>query len=149
MKEQNETTPIPYPADPADTKRQLLIFLLVAYGVTYAMGILTWYGSVVSAELSAFPNAQMYYPAAGVMLAYMITRWRDDMLPKWFFLCFTLLTIAMLLCAVLSVFLPPAGKDVRFTALAGNNGRLLFCVSCFSWLCILAGRPSSTLPRGR
>mgnify|MGYP007025213165 CR=1 FL=1 len=39
--------PIPYPADPADTKRQLLIFLLVAYGVTYAMGILTWYGSVV------------------------------------------------------------------------------------------------------
>ena len=37
MKEQNETTPIPYPADPADTKRQLLIFLLVAYGVTYAI----------------------------------------------------------------------------------------------------------------
>ena len=68
MKEQNETTPIPYPADPADTKRQLLIFLLVAYGVTYAMGILTWYGNAVSAELSAFPNAQMNYPAAGVML---------------------------------------------------------------------------------
>ena len=65
MKEQNETTPIPYPADPADTKRQLLIFLLVAYGVTYAMGILTWYGNAVSAELSAFPNAQMYYPEIG------------------------------------------------------------------------------------
>ena len=89
MKEQNETTPIPYPADPADTKRQLLIFLLVAYGVTYAMGILTWYGNAVSAELSAFPNAQMYYPAAGVMLAYMITRRKDNMLPKWFFVCFT------------------------------------------------------------
>ena len=62
MKEQNETTPIPYPADPADTKRQLLIFLLVAYGVTYAMGILTWYGNAVSAELSAFPNAQTLQP---------------------------------------------------------------------------------------
>ena len=113
MKEQNETTPILDPANTSDTKKQLLIFILVAYGVTYAMGLLTWYGSAVSAELSAFPNAQMYYPAAGVMLAYMITRWRDDMLPKWFFLCFTLLTIAMLLCAVLSVFLPmqPTGLN--------------------------------------
>ena len=99
MKEQNETTPIPYPADPADTKRQLLIFILVAYGVTYAMGILTWYCNAVSAELSAFPNSQMYYPAAGVMLAYMITRRKDNMLPKWFFVCFTLLTVVMLLCA--------------------------------------------------
>ncbi len=113
MKEQNETTPILDPANTSGTKKQLLIFILVAYGVTYAMGLLTWYGSAVSAELSAFPNAQMYYPAAGVMLAYMITRWRDDMLPKWFFLCFTLLTIAMLLCAVLSVFLPmqPTGLN--------------------------------------
>ena len=65
MKENNETIEIINPAETADTKRQLLLFLLAAYGVTYAMGLLTWYGSAVSAELSAFPNAQMYYPAAG------------------------------------------------------------------------------------
>ena len=141
MKEQNETTPIPYPADPADTKRQLLIFILVAYGVTYAMGLLTWYGSVVSAELSAFPNAQMYYPAAGVMLAYMITRWRDDMLPKWFFLCFTLLTIAMLLCAVLSVFLPmqPTGlNDQSVSMWAVISQYIIIGGTILCWIPLLA-----------
>ena len=49
------------------TRKQLLIFLLIAYGVTYVMGILTWYGSTISVEMSVFPTAQMFYPAAGVM----------------------------------------------------------------------------------
>ena len=40
-------------------RKQLFIFLLVAYGVTYLMGILMWYGSTASLGLSAFPNAQM------------------------------------------------------------------------------------------
>ena len=53
----------------AKTKKQLMIFLLTAYGVTYVMGILTWYGSTIPVEMSVFPNAQMFYPAAGVMLA--------------------------------------------------------------------------------
>ena len=141
MKEQNETTPILDPANTSDTKRQLLIFILVAYGVTYAMGLLTWYGSVVSAELSAFPNAQMYYPAAGVMLAYMITRWRDDMLPKWFFLCFTLLTIAMLLCAVLSVFLPmqPTGlNDQSVSMWAVISQYIIIGGTILCWIPLLA-----------
>ena len=112
MTEQHETTKIsepitesmPEPADAAAEKKQLLIFLLVAFGVTYAMGLLTWYGSTVSAEMSTFPNAQMYYPAVGVMLAYLITRWKDALLPRWFYLCFIIVTVPMILCAVLSVF---------------------------------------------
>ncbi len=141
MKEQNETTPILDPANTSDTKRQLLIFILVAYGVTYAMGLLTWYGSAVSAELSAFPNAQMYYPAAGVMLAYMITRWRDNMLPKWFFLCFTLLTAAMLLCAVLSVFLPmqPTGlNDQSVSMWAVISQYIIIGGTILCWIPLLA-----------
>ena len=65
---------------------------LVAYGVTYAMGLLTWYAGVISADASPFPNAQMFYPAAGVMLAYLVTRRNDNFLPKWFFLCFLLVS---------------------------------------------------------
>ena len=106
MTENNETLEIMNPAETTDMKTQLLLFLLVAYGVTFAMGLLTWYGRFITADLSPFPNAQMFYPAAGVMLAYLVTRRKDDLLPKWFYLCFLLVTAAMLLCAVFSVFLP-------------------------------------------
>lgn len=92
--------------DTAKNKKQFLIFLLIAYGVTYAMGLLTWYGSTISAELNPFPNAQMFYPAAGVMLAYLITQWQDALLPRWFYLSFLFVAVLMLLCAVLTVIMP-------------------------------------------
>lgn len=106
MTENNETIEIIHPTETTGTKKQLLLFLLVAYGVTYAMGLLTWYGSATSTDTSPFPNAQMFYPAAGVMLAYLVTRWKDELLPRWFYLCFLLVTAAMLVCAALSVFVP-------------------------------------------
>ncbi len=90
----------------AKTKRQLHIFLLIAFGLTYLMGLLTWYGSTVQAEMSVFPNAQMFYPAAGVMLAYLVTQWKDPLLPRWFYLCFLLVTLAMLGLCVLSLAMP-------------------------------------------
>ena len=34
------------------TKKQLIIFLLVAYGVTYLMGLLAWYGNTKAYDLS-------------------------------------------------------------------------------------------------
>ena len=46
-------------------KKQLIIFLIVAYGVTYLMGLLMWYGNTKQLDLSAFANTQMMYPAAG------------------------------------------------------------------------------------
>ena len=89
-----------------NTKKQFIIFLLMAYGVTYLMGILIWYGTTVSADLSAFGNAQMFYPAAGVMLAYLLTKWEDGMLPRWFYLCFLLITLLMILISVLPIVRP-------------------------------------------
>lgn len=89
-----------------NTKKQFIIFLLMAYGVTYLMGILIWYGTTVSADLSAFGNAQMFYPAAGVMLAYLLTKWEDGMLPRWFYLCFLLITLLMILISVLAIVRP-------------------------------------------
>lgn len=88
------------------TKKQLLIFLLIAYGVTYVMGLLTWYGSTIPVEMSVFPSAQMFYPAAGVMLAYLITEWRDSLLPKGFYIGFLLITFLMLVLCLLSVASP-------------------------------------------
>lgn len=88
------------------TKKQLIIFLLVAYGVTFLMGIVTWYGSTIQAEMSVFPNAQMYYPAAGVMLAYLLTRWEDSLVPRWFYLYFILITLGQIGLSLISIVMP-------------------------------------------
>ena len=49
-------------------KKQLVTFILTAYGVTFVLGFLMWFFYGRGADLSVFPNAQMFYPAAGVML---------------------------------------------------------------------------------
>ncbi len=88
------------------TKRQFVIFMAVAFGVTYVTGLLVWYGSTIPVEMSVFPSAQMFYPAAGVMLAYLLTRWEDRLLPRWFYLCYLLVTLLMLAFSVLAVTMP-------------------------------------------
>ena len=45
-------------------KKQLKIFIIVAYGITFLMGGLMAYGNGRQLDVSAFPNAQMMYPAA-------------------------------------------------------------------------------------
>ena len=80
--------------------------MLTAYGVTYLMGLLMWYGSNASIDLSAFPNAQMMYPAAGVMLAYLLEGKGKRQVPGWFFMVFLLLTGVLIGVSVLSVVMP-------------------------------------------
>lgn len=87
-------------------KKQFIIFLLIAYGLSYVMGIVMWYGSTIPVEMSVFPSAQMFYPAAGVMLAYLVTRWKDDLLPRWFYISFLAVTAIMVICCVLAIAAP-------------------------------------------
>ena len=87
-------------------KRQLIIFAALAYGITYVLGLLMWYGNSTGADLSVFPNAQMLYPAAGVMMAYLLTRKGDQKVPRIFYVTFLVITVLMILCALGSVFLP-------------------------------------------
>lgn len=85
-------------------KKQLLIYVIVAYGVTFLLGLVMWYGFASGEDVSVFPNAQMLYPAAGVMLAYLITKKGDGGIPKRFYLSYLIITLLMVLCAVVSVF---------------------------------------------
>ncbi len=112
------------------TKKQLIIFLLIAYGLTYVMGILTWYGSTIPVEMSVFPSAQMFYPAAGVMLAYLVTQWKDELLPRWFYICFLLSTFVMVVCCVLTLASP--GEPLSL------NGMTLSIWSLISQFVIIA-----------
>ena len=121
-------------------KKEFFIFLLIAYGVTYLMGLLMWYGSTASIDLSAFPNAQMMYPASGVMLAYLAGGKKKASDSQIVFGLFLLTTAVMVAAAVLSLLMPeqvislPAGDlsvwvmAIQFVIIGGKHP-LLDCAS--------------------
>lgn len=87
-------------------RKQLRFYCLIAFGVTYLLGIFMWYGQRKGLDISAFPNAQMMYPAAGVMFAYLLTAGEDKKMPKAFYFVFLILTVFMISCAILSLVFP-------------------------------------------
>lgn len=66
-------------------KTRLIIYVLMAYGLTYLMGILMWYGSTRGYDLTVFPTAQMMYPAAGVIIGLFLAHKGEKILPAGFF----------------------------------------------------------------
>lgn len=85
-------------------KRELAVFFLIAFAIPYLMAIPLGIAQRAGLDTSCFANAQMMYPAAGVMLAYLVARRRE--LPVRFFV---LHILAMILCvagSLLSVFSP-------------------------------------------
>ena len=85
-------------------KKERLIFLLIAYGLTFLMGLPLAIAQRGGYNTDVFPNAQMYYPAAGVMLAYLAAR--RPSLPRRFFV-FYLLNTAALVASCLGAVLAP------------------------------------------
>ena len=53
-------------------KKQLKIYATIAFGIPFLLGLLMWYGSSQGRNMSVFPNAQMLYPAAGVMVLLLV-----------------------------------------------------------------------------
>lgn len=98
-------------------KRQLRIFLLIAFGFTFLMGIPLGIAQRAGLPVDAFPNAQMYYPAAGVMLACLLTgrcpgraeAESGALLPRRFFGYFVALTAVLAGCCMASLFTPELG----------------------------------------
>ena len=89
-------------------KRQLTIFIAIAYGIPYLLGLFMWYGSLNQMDLSAFPSTQMLYPAMGVMIAFLLTRKKDEAIPRAFYLCFIVTTVISIVFTILSVLMPDA-----------------------------------------
>lgn len=120
-------------------KRQFMIFVAIAYGITYLLGILMWYGSMKQVDLALFANAQMMYPAMGVMVAFLLTRKEDTEMPKAFFRSFTAVTILMIVCTVLSVLMPDRmaempGGTVSAWLIALNYIQIAGCILCLIFL---------------
>ena len=87
-------------------KRQLAIFFAVAFGVPYLMGGAMALALRMGGSTNVFASAQMFYPAAGAMLALLITRRGDKLLPRLFYFGFLALTAGMAVIA-LTTFLQP------------------------------------------
>ena len=106
----------------AAEKKQLWIFLAVAFGMPIVMGILMGISFYRGNDVSVFPNAQMYYPAAGVMLAYILTRKKEEKLPMKFYASFIILTGIMTVTAIISMILPeiPFVMIIQYIIIIGS-----------------------------
>lgn len=122
-------------------KKQWIIFLIVAYGVTFLMGFLMWYGYTKHMDLSAFANTQMMYPAAGVMLAYLLTLKGEPQPPKWFYRVFILITLLMIVSTIMTVIQPEktlamSGQTVAFWLMVMQL--IMMGGSILCWIFLLA-----------
>lgn len=90
----------------AKAKKGLFIFLLIAYGITFLMFIPMKLGLDKGIDLTAFANVQMMYPAAGVMLAKMMTKEKGEKLPIAGYVIFLIGMVIMMALALLSIFFP-------------------------------------------
>ena len=55
-------------------KKELTVFALCAYAIPFLMMPLLYICLQNGQDTSIFANAQMFYPAAGVMLAFLLAR---------------------------------------------------------------------------
>lgn len=88
-------------------KKELTVFALCAYAIPFLMMPLLYICLQNERDTSIFANAQMFYPAAGVMLAFLLAK-RPDM-PMRFYILHITATALMLAMSVLSAFLPQEG----------------------------------------
>ena len=84
-------------------KKQMMIFFGIAFVLPYMLGILMRYGYSNGIDLTVFPTAQMLYPAAGAILAILIMRKGDELIPRRFFICFLISAMLLMVCAIASV----------------------------------------------
>ena len=120
--------------------KELCIYIAVAYGVTFLMGLLMWYGNNKHLDLGIFPNAQMFYPAAGVMLAVLCIRKNDILVPKAFYVFFICVTVSLVVIAFLSLLQPQVlvfvmGMPISLWTLVMQY--LLIGASILGWIILL------------
>lgn len=94
------------------TRKELLIFFLIAFGMPYLMGIPLGICQRSGWGTDAFPNAQMFYPAAGAMVALLWTRRGKPGLTRRFYGLFLALTLVMVGCCVGAVAAPAMNWSV-------------------------------------
>lgn len=123
------------------SRTRLILFLLIAYGVTALMALPMFLGYREGLSLYVFPNAQMLYPAAGVALGLLVTAKDRKALPRAFFIVLLAVTaIAVVLCLLsVSVTVPDLninGQTAPVFTLVTQS--VLMVGSIAAWIALLA-----------
>ena len=111
--------------------KEMLIFLLVAFGLPFLMGVPLAIAQRAGSNTDVYPSAQMFYPAAGVMLAYLFTR--RAALPRLFYGMYLVCTAALVACCIGAVAAP---EDVWLAAV----NVVMIVGSVLSWVFLLVAK---------
>ena len=103
-------------------QKELLIFLAVAYGITFLMILPLGISQKSGIDTSVFATAQMFYPAAGVMLAFLLTRRGEARMPRRFFACYLVFALTAVLFTVLTPIVPSVawGVWIQYVLIIGS-----------------------------
>ena len=118
-------------------KRELTVFAVCAYVVPFLMMPLLYICLQNGQDTSIFANAQMFYPAAGVMLAFLLARRPDT--PKRFYSLHIVSAVLMLVMSVLSVAMPQTG----WLTIANV---VIIIASVLGWILLLTEKRSAVKP---
>lgn len=114
--------------DTADTrsidKKRLLIYIAVAYCISFLMMIPMYIGKQKGLDLTQIVNAQMCSPAAGVALGFLICYKGEKRVPKLFMGVLIVNYVIQLVLGLLSVFANPFGPDdvIDLAQILGSSG---------------------------
>lgn len=114
--------------DTADTrsldKKRLIIFIAVAYCISFLMMIPMYIGKQKGVDLTQIVNAQMCSPAAGVALGFLLCYKGEKRVPKFFMTVLVINYVLQLLLGIASVFFMPfqASDVIDLAELLGSSG---------------------------
>lgn len=109
-------------------KKQLKLFLIITFVVTYGMGIIMGVGFKLGKPTELFVNTQMLYPAAAVMLTVLLTKGKDENIPRKFYYCFLVITVVLMILSILLLFL-----DEKIIYIIFSNVFSIGAIIC--WIC--------------
>lgn len=114
--------------DTSDTrsldKKRLIIFIAVAYCISFLMMIPMYIGKQKGVDLTQIVNAQMCSPAAGVALGFLLCYKGEKRVPKFFMTVLVINYVLQLLLGIASVFFMPfqASDVIDLAELLGSSG---------------------------
>lgn len=115
------------------SKRELIIFLLIAFAVPYLMGIPLGICQAAGKDTSMFANAQMFYPAAGVMIAFLLAK--RPGIPVRFYLLYLVATIICLVVSLVSSFVEVSTQQLLLVV-----NLSIIVASVLGWILLLTDK---------
>ena len=105
-------------------RKRLIVFAIVAYGITYLMMIPMYIGKQRGIDLTQIVDAQMCSPAAGVALGFLLFFKDEKRVPKLFMWAIVINYIIQLVLGLMCIFANPFGSDavIDLAAMLGSSG---------------------------